>query len=439
MKRWAKSVALILVSCLLCLCFTGCGSSDTEKPEAKPLNTKRINELVQQINANIEVKTYKNTLVMYEELIELEPNNVKWYVGLADAYRMLGQSSKYKKMCKEIVEVFPNEKTGYLMLIKLYAANGKDRYVISTYNSAPTVVQNDEDFLSIYQESEWVYRYRDSRYNSISDCSKGCYVFERNGLYGYKKNNFTSTISAKFTVARPFIEDYAAVYKDNEWYFIDTAGYRVLATKEKLEDLYSLSQGYAVAKINGKYGYIDSSFNKYTFELEDATSFYNGVAAVKKNGKWALIDNKFTLLTSFVYEDVVRDDANICSREGVVFLRLADEYHMLNTKGKEITSQVFADANLFYSEYAAVKQNGKWGFIDKSGNTVIDFIYEDASSFASGIAAVKQNGKWGCVIPSGKVVLPFEYDDASVTSDNGVVVVKVKDKYRFLQFRKFDV
>ena len=71
-------------------------------------------------------------------------------------------------------------------------------------------------------------------------------MIEYNGVYGYKSKDISGEIEPKFTVARPFIEDYAAVNKDDEWYFIDGAGDRVLATKENLEDLYSLSEGYAV-------------------------------------------------------------------------------------------------------------------------------------------------------------------------------------------------
>lgn len=43
------------------------------------------------------------------------------------------------------------------------------------------------------------------------------------------------------------------------------------------------------------------------------------------------------------------------------------------------------------------KKNGRHGFIDNRGKEVIPFNYEDAHDMSEGLAAVKQNGKWGFV------------------------------------------
>lgn len=426
-----KVIAVIIIIAVVCIAWVAVLSTTSSQKN-------RVEELVQQIEANIEVKTYKNTIPMYEELIELEPENINWYIGLADAYLKIEQYGNYKKQCEQVVSLFPNDKIGHLRLIKYYAEVGKDSYVIQTYNAAPDSVKADKEFLSVYQQSEWKYRFVSKGYSSIGTCTGDTYVIEYNGVFGYKSKNVSGEIEPEFTVARPFIEDYAAVNKDDEWYFIDGAGDRVLATKEKIEDLYSLSEGYAVAKMNGKYGYIDSAFKQYSFEYEDATSFYNGVAAVKKDGKWGLINRDFKAITSFEYDDVVRDDANICSRKGVIFMLKDKAYHMIDMDGKKITNDTFDGAQLFYSDYAAVKKGDKWGFIDRDGKTVIDFKFEEASSFASGIAAVKQGEQWGCIDKKGKVILESDYGYAMVTSDNGVVVLKVGELYRFVQFIKFD-
>lgn len=426
-----KIIAVIVIVAVVCIAWISVLSTASSK-------RNRVEELVQQIEANIEVKTYKNTIPMYEELIGIEPENIKWYIGLADVYSEIEQYGNYKRLCEQIVSLFPNDKTGHLRLIKYYAKIGKDNYVIQTYNAAPDPVKADEEFLSVYQESEWKYRFVSKGYSSIGICAGGSYVVEYNGVYGYKSKDFSYEIEPKFTVARPYIEDYAAVNKDGEWYFIDGTGDRVLATQEKFEDLYSISEGYAVAKINGKYGYIDSTFEQYCFEYEDATSFYNGVAAVKKDGKWGLINREFKTILSFEYDDVVRDDANICSRRGIIFLLKDQSYHMVDIDGKKITDNTFDGAHLFYSDYAAVKKGDKWGFIDRDGEIVIDFKFQEASSYASGIAAVKQGEQWGCIDKNGKIILEPDYDYAMITADNGVVVLKVGGLYRFAQFIKFD-
>src|SRR5690348_2918687 len=48
-----------------------------------------------------------------------------------------------------------------------------------------------------------------------------------------------------------------------------------------------------------------------------------------------------------------------------------------------ITPQ-FEQAQLFYEGYAAVKKNGKWGYINKAGKMVIPFIYFSAKPFRFG-------------------------------------------------------
>ena len=42
--------------------------------------------------------------------------------------------------------------------------------------------------------------------------------------------------------------------------------------------------------------------------------------------------------------------------------------------------------------------NGKCGAIDKSGNEVVPLKYDDIMGFREGLAAVKLNGKWGFII-----------------------------------------
>lgn len=57
--------------------------------------------------------------------------------------------------------------------------------------------------------------------------------------------------------------------------------------------------------------------------------------------------------------------------------------------------------------------------------TYSEFIapkYEDASAFYEGLAAVKQNGKWGYIDETGKTVIPFQYDLALQFSEGKAVV-----------------
>ncbi|WP_369906425.1 WG repeat-containing protein [Bacteroides sp. AF39-11AC] len=57
--------------------------------------------------------------------------------------------------------------------------------------------------------------------------------------------------------------------------------------------------------------------------------------------------------------------------------------------------RLFMTMPMFFSvELALVRQNGWWGYVDKTGKEVIPFVYEDARYFnKNGKAKVKLNGE----------------------------------------------
>jgi WG containing repeat len=59
-----------------------------------------------------------------------------------------------------------------------------------------------------------------------------------------------------------------------------------------------------------------------------------------------------------------------------------------------------------------VRQDGKWGYIDKAGQLVIGFQYDDAAGFSDGLAAVMVDGRWGYVDESGSMVIAPQFDAA---------------------------
>ena len=83
--------------------------------------------------------------------------------------------------------------------------------------------------------------------------------------------------------------------------------------------------------------------------------------------------------------------------------------------------------------YAAVKVDGKWGFVDKTGKMVIEPQFADAHSFANGYAAIKKNGKWGFIDENGEIVIRAQFEDARDFNDKGNVFVKDGTQWRLLE------
>ena len=71
-------------------------------------------------------------------------------------------------------------------------------------------------------------------------------------------------------------------------------------------------------------------------------------------------------------------------------------YFDLNT-GKLIINCDYEDAYDFSEGYAAVKKEGKAGFIDGDGKTVVDFKFDETRSVHDGLAWAKKDGKWGLI------------------------------------------
>ena len=75
----------------------------------------------------------------------------------------------------------------------------------------------------------------------------------------------------------------------------------------------------------------------------------------------------------------------------------------------------------FSEGLAAVKKDGKWGYINTDGEMVIDPIYDSANSFSEGLAAVQSKGRWGYINTKGETVIAFTMDSTFAFSDGMAV------------------
>ncbi|MBK1440011.1 WG repeat-containing protein [Parapedobacter sp. ISTM3] len=71
----------------------------------------------------------------------------------------------------------------------------------------------------------------------------------------------------------------------------------------------------------------------------------------------------------------------------------------------------YCAAGVFSEGLAAVKRDGKWGFINADNKAVIGFQYDYARSFKAGQAIVQQGDFFGVVNREGKLVIPIRYYD----------------------------
>ncbi|MFC0878874.1 WG repeat-containing protein [Saccharicrinis sp. FJH2] len=82
-------------------------------------------------------------------------------------------------------------------------------------------------------------------------------------------------------------------FNNGKYYgLVDTTGKFLSETQYEYLTYFS-DNGLAIAKLNGKYGYIDKKCQTIiNYQFEDSRGFKYGLAAVKKNDKWGFINEK---------------------------------------------------------------------------------------------------------------------------------------------------
>ena len=130
---------------------------------------------------------------------------------------------------------------------------------------------------------------------------------------------------------------------------------------------------------------------------------YNNIAKVKKDGMFGFINRMGNVIIPIVYKKV------IWLNDEFILARNSDGYYFINNSGNWI-SQKYKMAKPFSEGLAAVKINGKYGFIDKDEKLVIPCLYSYASIFSEGLCAVVFHKKLGFIDYKNEVVIPFQYD-----------------------------
>lgn len=173
--------------------------------------------------------------------------------------------------------------------------------------------------------------------------------------------------------------------------------------------------------LNEDYEYIEYFTNDYFIVNKDQKS-----GVIKSNGE-SVVDLKYASVQKILSTNCLKattDDGNtyIISTSGKVsegvkdgdtavydnYIKLysSNDFKYFDLNGNEVTYQsLFPDKKIY-----AKKQNGKWGFVDKSGNVIVDYKYDMVSEQNETTAGVKLDGKWGVIDTSGNLIVEPKYN-----------------------------
>lgn len=173
------------------------------------------------------------------------------------------------------------------------------------------------------------------------------------------------------------------------------------------EVAHPFSNGLALTEVQGKHQYIlPSGQTGIDIIFDDGSPFRDKKAVIFKNKFSYLIDEhgKNLALEYPVQEWTIADGR-------AVVTNTAGKAGYIDTEnGRNVVPCIYEYARPYSEALAAVRQNGKWGFIDKGGKIIVPADYDDVTPFGEGLAGIKQGNKWGVIDATGKVVIALRYD-----------------------------
>lgn len=119
---------------------------------------------------------------------------------------------------------------------------------------------------------------------------------------------------------------------------------------------------------------------------------------------------------------------------GLAAVRIDGKWGYVNKKGDLSIPPQYEFARNFSQGRGFVQSGDRWGYINTAGETIVPYIYEDSGEFgqfSSGLAAVRRENKWGYIDRHGNLVIPMMYEEAYPFSE-GFGLVRSDTQYGFI-------
>ena len=403
---------------------------------------REYNKYLTEARNYADINVTKYAVENYSKALSVK-SSADIYEEVADYYsRQENSYDAWLAWCESFIEQYPRNSKSYDCILQNYMSVNDYSNCYSILDIADKRNISSDYIDSLKSEIEYKYRLDLNSYDEVSVYSNNFCAVRVNDNWGYVDRYGNSKIQKKYKSADAFsgAACAAVIDKNGDAYFIDKTDEKVRATNEKYKQFGILINGIMTARNeNGKYSYLDEDFEKLFGDYDNATAINGDIGAVKTGSAWKIINKDGKQVGSTEYEDIIIDEKNIVCRNDRLFVKTGNGYIMVDTSGKQIGSDVYEDAKLFSDDtYAAVKQNGKWFFIDKEGKKHSDNTYNDARSYMNGMAAVLIDGKWGFVDSNEEIKIEPQYYGAKDFNEKGSCFVKVGDKWQLLKLYRLN-
>lgn len=403
---------------------------------------KRYNNYLTQARKYAEEGITKYAIQNYTAALEMN-STPELYAEIIQYYKAQEDASEYLSWCRRYFEAYPTNVGAYDYLLGVYLENKDYKACFDVLETARKRDITSDYIEQISAEIKYVYTFDFNNYTNVSVYSNSYCPVQSDELWGFVDGYGKRIVSCVYKEVGGFTQAGVASVVDSEGdaYFIDNTGAKVMASRNKYQSFGLLVDGKIAAKrADGKYTYVDQTFNTLFGEYDYASTMNSGIAAVKMGDSWQLIGADGAEITTDRYTDIKMDEKQIVYRNDRCFAAISEgNYVMLDGAGNQVGTQSFEDARVFAGDApAAVKIQGKWCFVNQEGTLISDRKYDDARSFANGLAAVCMNGKWGFINLEETVVIEPQFSAAKDFNEKGSCFVNVGNSWQLLKLYRLN-
>lgn len=348
--------------------------------QQRPTTVEDIHKFKQMLQIKMDKELFVDVLdniANYKGDVTLELLHFK-----AKAYENLKQNEEAIAVYEQIIRKFPNDKEAYEKLLAYYENDYPQKYIRLLYDTKNVFPTEFNDEIVAFQLGfQKTYVPAHKVFNSKSAYS----IFEQDGKYGIMTKEMDILVEAEFDKLFDYSEHtgFFGAVKEGRAFYVDENGYKREVPDMTYQELGYQNGGFAVAKKEGKYGYVDYKLNELSdFVYEDATAFNNGLAAVKEDGKWYFISENFRKINDIPYEAIMMDRNRVMNAFGVLWVKRDNRWQLLDTQLNEISIPTVKQVKIFISDQpTAVEFEDGWGYLTTSGKMVNEQRFLSANAF----------------------------------------------------------
>lgn len=434
MKNYKFIVPILMVAML--------GGSIYKTYSDRSALNNEYKEDIELARQNRKLEVWVNAEDYYLKALNLK-DSAETRVELGQMYVEAGDLRTAAKWGETLINDYPKAAAGYEYLIDVYLTQKDYGSCFEISNTATGLNVASEKINQVISDIKYEY-YLEGEYVDVANFSNGYAAVKKKEKWGYVNKKGSRVISSQFIEAGPFASEVAVVVDENgKAYYIDSEGNRkiVIDFIDNIDELGYMSSSNIFSVRTGETWSLYNLDTKIKIagDYTQVSAFGNGVAAVKEKDKWKLIDADGKAVSKSEYDSVVMDDKGIVCRNDRIFVEESGNYYLIDSTGKKVCKTAFESAKLFNSDgYAAVRIDGKWGFINENGEVVIKPEYIDANSFSNGLAAVKMTKGWGYIDVNNKKVITAGFDAVCDFNEQGKTFVKTDDKWQLLTLYSYN-